>query len=68
MMLIAAIACNATQGSGGTKREKVEATNAIYHWKGVYNPTAEEAAFMDAAEEQYEALSELQRRRFRNRR
>lgn len=47
MMLIAAIACNATQGSGGTKREKVEATNAIYHWKGVYNPTAEESAFME---------------------
>ena len=28
----------------------------------------EEAAFMEAADEQYEALSELQRRRFRNRR
>ena len=28
----------------------------------------EEAAFLEAADEQYEALSELQRRRFRNRR
>ena len=28
----------------------------------------EEAAFMEAADEQYGALSELQRRRFRNRR
>jgi hypothetical protein len=28
----------------------------------------EEQAFLEAADEQYEALSELQRRRFRNRR
>ncbi|MBR5866165.1 MAG: hypothetical protein IKY89_07840, partial [Alistipes sp.] len=47
LMLLAAVACNATQG-GGSKREIMEPTNAIYHWKGVYNPTAEERAFMES--------------------
>lgn len=46
-MLLAAVSCNATQG-GGSKRETMEPTNAIYHWKGVYNPTAEERAFMES--------------------
>ena len=47
VMLLAAIACSATQSGGGTKSEKLEPTNAIYHWKGVYNPSAEELAFME---------------------
>lgn len=47
LLLLAALACNATQGGGGTKRENLEPTNAIYHWKGVFNPTAEERAFME---------------------
>lgn len=47
LMLLAVVACNATQG-GGSKREIMEPTNAIYHWKGVYNPTAEERAFMES--------------------
>lgn len=47
IMLLAAVSCNATQG-GGSKRETMEPTNAIYHWKGVYNPTAEERAFMES--------------------
>ena len=47
VMLLAAVACNATQGGVGAKREKLEPTNAIYHWKGVYNPSAEELAFME---------------------
>lgn len=45
-LLMAVVACNVMQSGGGAKREKVEPTNAIYHWKGVYNPTAEEYAFM----------------------
>lgn len=47
IMLLAAVACNAMQG-GGSKRETMEPTNAIYHWKGVYNPTADERAFMES--------------------
>jgi hypothetical protein len=41
-----ATACTATQGGSSAKREKVVSTNAIYHWKGVFSPTAEEYAFM----------------------
>ena len=48
LMLMAAVACSATQGGGSPKKEKLEPTNAIYHWKGVYNPSAEERAFMES--------------------
>lgn len=50
VLLMAAVACSATQGGGNPKREKLEPTNAIYHWKGSYNPTAEEYAFMEEHE------------------
>ncbi len=48
LLLMVVVACSATQGGGSPKREKLEPTNAIYHWKGVYNPTAEERAFMES--------------------
>jgi hypothetical protein len=50
LLLMVAVACNATQGGGSPKKEKLEPTNAIYHWKGVYNPSAEELAFMESHE------------------
>lgn len=46
LLLLMATACTATQGGSSAKREKVVSTNAIYHWKGVFSPTAEEYAFM----------------------
>ena len=49
-LLMAVAACNVMQGGGSTKRERVEPTNAIYHWKGVFSPTAEEYAFMEEHE------------------
>lgn len=45
-LLMVVAACNIMQSGGGRKREKSEPTNAIYHWKGVFNPSAEDYAFM----------------------
>ena len=47
-LLIVAIvvACSCMQSKSGVASKRVEPTNAIYHWRGVYNPTPEDYAFM----------------------
>lgn len=46
LCLAAVVACSCVQTTSGRVPKRVEPTNAIYHWKGVFNPTSEEYAFM----------------------
>lgn len=48
LLLVAVVAaCSCVQTKSGGVSKRVEPTNAIYHWKGVFNPTSEEYAFME---------------------
>ena len=46
LCVVAVFACSSVQTKSGGVTKRVEPTNAIYHWKGVFNPTSEEYAFM----------------------
>lgn len=46
LCVVAVVACSSVQTKSGGVTKRVEPTNAIYHWKGVFNPTSEEYAFM----------------------
>lgn len=46
LCLAAVVACSCVQTKSGRVPKRVEPTNAIYHWKGVFKPTTEEYAFM----------------------
>lgn len=47
VLVAVTMSCGSMPSNGGCHTKRVEPTNAIYHWKGVFNPTDEEYAFME---------------------
>lgn len=45
-LLVSAASCNSVKQTRSACRHQDTPTNAIYHWKGVFNPTDEELQFM----------------------